>query len=190
MKSFISLLFIAISITVFFVMIKPKYNSLQELRTQVATANANLDTAAKLAKSRDELIATYQGIAKADLDNIKTLLPDSVDNIRLIIQINSLATKNNLSLLRNVEYQTEQTATAQVPQDPSIAQRPYGEFTISFQTTGQYKNFLAFISDLEQNLRLVDVTKVDFVPVEQGVQQSAGTSLSYKVTLQTYWLKQ
>jgi Tfp pilus assembly protein PilO len=188
MKSFIALLFIAISITVFFVMVKPKYNSLQGLRTQVATANANLETAAKLAKERDQLIATYQGISKTDLDNLKTLLPDSVDNIRLIIQINSLATKNNLSLLRSVEYQTEQIT--QTSQDPSVAVRPYGEFTISFQTSGQYKNFLAFISDLEQNLRLVDVTRVDFVPAEQGVQQSAGTSLSYKVTLQTYWLKQ
>lgn len=188
MKSFISLLFIAISITVFFVMVKPKYTALQDLRTQVAAANANLDTAAKLAQSRDQLIATYQGISKADLDNLKTLLPDSVDNIRLIIQINSLATKNNLSLLRNVDYQTEQITPT--TQDPMIVQRPYGEFVMSFQTTGQYKNFLAFISDLEQNLRLVDVTKVEFAPVEQGVQQSAGTSLSYKVTLQTYWLKQ
>lgn len=188
MKSFLSLLFIAVSITVLFVMVKPKYESLQDLRQEVASANVNLDTAAKLAKSRDELIATYQGISKADLDNLKILLPDSVDNIRLIIQINSLATKNNLSLLRNVDYQTEQTT--QAPQDPQIVQKPYGEFTISFQTTGQYKNFLAFISDLEQNLRLVDVVKVDFAPAEQGVQQTAGTSLAYKVTLQTYWLKQ
>lgn len=189
MKSFISLLFIAVSITVFFVMVKPKYQSLQNLRTSVATANANLETATKLAKSRDELFARYQGISKENLDNLKTLLPDSVDNIRLIIQINSLATKNNLSLLRNVDYQTEQQATT-ANQDPQAIQKQYGEFTLSFQTSGQYKNFLAFISDLEQNLRLVDVVKVDFSPADQGVQQNAGTSLSYKVTLQTYWLKQ
>ena len=188
MKSFFALLFITASITVFFVMVKPKYENLQTLRAEVAAANANLDTAAKLTKSRDELLARYQAISKTDLDNLKTLLPDSVDNIRLIIQINSLATKNNLSLLRNVDYQAEQIAST--TQDPTAAARPYGEFTISFQTSGQYKNFLAFISDLEQNLRLVDVTKVEFAPVEQGVQQSAGTSLSYKVTLQTYWLKQ
>jgi Tfp pilus assembly protein PilO len=188
MKSFLSLLFIAVSIVVFFVMVKPKYESLQDLRTSVATANANLDTAAKLTKSRDDLMARYQKITKEDLDNLKTLLPDSVNNIRLIIQINSLATKNNLSLLRNVDYQTEEVATKN--QDPQAVQKPYGEFTMSFQTTGQYKNFLAFISDLEQNLRLVDVVRVDLTPADQGVQQNAGSSFSYKVTLQTYWLKQ
>ena len=188
MKSFLALLFIAVSLVVFFVMIRPQYQSLQTTREAVATAHANLATASKLAQSRDELIAKYQAISKADLDNLKILLPDSVNNIRLIIQINSLATKNGLSLLRNVDYQADQTATP--APDPQAVQKPYGEFVISFQTTGQYKNFLAFISDLEQNLRLVDVTKVEFAPADQGVLQSAGTSLSYKVTLKTYWLKQ
>ncbi len=189
MKSFFALLFIALSITVFFVMIKPEYQKLQETRKEVAAAQANLETAAKLAKERDELIAKYQGISKADLDNIKTLLPDSVDNIRLIIQINSLATKNSLSILRNVDYQAE-TPGATATQTPGDAQRPYGEFVMSFQTSGQYKNFLTFLSDLEQNLRLVDVTKVEFAPADQGTAQSVATSLSYKVTLKTYWLKQ
>lgn len=186
MKTIISLLFISASLVVFFMMVVPKYQSLQTLQTQVASAAANLETATKLTKSRDELFARYQGISKVDLDNLKTLLPNSVDNIRLIIQINSLATKNNLSLLRNVDYQTQKTVSE--AQDPQVAQRPYGEFSMSFQTSGQYKNFLTFLSDLEQNLRLVDVVKVEFVPNDQTGTQN--TNLSYKVTLQTYWLKQ
>ncbi len=191
MKYFFALLLIAVSITVFVVVIKPQYNELQSTREAVALANANLETASKLAESRDALIATYNSISKTDLDNLRTLLPDSVDNIRLIIQINSLATKNGLSLLRNVDYQTSQEATAATTvQNPEASNKPYGEFSISFQTTGQYKNFLAFLSDLEQNLRLVDVTRIEFAPADQGVQQSAATSLTYKVTLKTYWLKQ
>ncbi len=190
MKSFLSLLFIAVCVTVFVVVIRPEYATLQATREAVSIANTNLQTASNLAKSRDELIATYNSISKTDLDNLKTLLPDNVDNIRLIIQINSLATKNGLSLLRNVDYQTDQDAAAATAlQNPNAAKVPYGEFAISFQTTGQYKNFLAFISDLEQNLRLVDVTKVDFIPTDTSAQ-SAAVSMTYKVTLKTYWLKQ
>ncbi len=191
MKYFLSLLFIAVSITVFVVIIKPDYNKLQVTRQAVDLANTNLQTASNLAKSRDELITKYNSISKNDLDNLKILLPDSVDNIRLIIQVNSLATKNGLSLLRNVDYQTDQQAIAATTlQDPSASKLPYGEFSISFQTTGQYKNFLAFISDLEQNLRLVDVVKVDFVPSDAATAQSSAISMTYKVTLKTYWLKQ
>ncbi len=145
----------------------------------------------KLAASRDELIAKYNSIPKTDLDNLKILLPDSVDNIRLIIQINSLATKNGLSLLRSVEYQPVQPNPSTDPNvNPEMDTNPFGEFVISFQTSGQYKNFLTFLSDLEQNLRLVDVIKVEFMPADQGVQQNSASSLSYKVTLKTYWLKQ
>ncbi len=190
MKYFFSLLLIAVSITTFIVLIKPEYDTLQENRQALATAQANLETAAKLARSRDELLLRYNSISKTDLDNLKTLLPDSVDNIRLIIQIDSLAKKNGLSSLRNVDYQTDQGASTTGVQDPAAPKRPYGEFVISFQISGQYKNFLAFLSDLEQNLRLVDVTNIEFAPANQGVQQSAATSMAYKVTLKTYWLKQ
>jgi Tfp pilus assembly protein PilO len=186
MKYFLSLLFITVSVVVFVVVIRPDYAVLQQTREAVMLANDNLETASKLATSRDELIAKYQSISKENLDSLKTFLPDSVDNIRLIIQINSLATKNNLSLLRNVDYQADQTDAAQ---DPNAAPEASGEFVMSFQTSGQYKNFLAFISDLEHDLRLVDVIKVDLTPADQGVQQSAASSMTYKVTVKTYWLR-
>lgn len=187
MKSFFSLLLIAASIGVFVMFIKPRYDSLQTLRTSVSAAHANLETAAKLTESREALIASYNSISKNDLDNIQTLLPDAVNNIRLIIQINSLATKNGLSLLRNVDYQTEQSTP---PSTSADAARPYGEFVISFQTAGQYQNFLAFLADLEKNLRLVDVTKVEFVTNESPTVQNPASSMLYKITLKTYWLKQ
>ncbi len=183
MKSLFSLILIIASVAVFVVLIRPKYESLQQARLEVASSASNLETASKVAESREALINTYNSISKSDLDNLKALFPDSVNNIRLIIQINSLATKNGLSLLRNVDYQTDQQATT-----PDTAKRPYGEFSISFQTTGQYKNFLTFLADLERNLRLVDVTSVEFSGIE-GPQALAG-SITYKVTLKTYWLKQ
>jgi Tfp pilus assembly protein PilO len=95
-----------------------------------------------------------------------------------------------MSSLRGVEYETVK-ADQQVKSDSAstqVAQKPYGEFTLSFTTTGQYKNFLSFISDLEQNLRLVDISAVEF-KLSEGAERGVGDSLSYKVTLKTYWLK-
>ncbi len=181
------------------VVILPKYNVAKTDKAEIAVYQQNLVTANELQQSRDTLITQYNNIPKADLDNIKTLLPDSVDNIRLIIQLDSLATKNALSSLRSVDYNPDQvpaaagaqtTAAARASSDPAAAQRPYGEFVISFQTTGQYANFLSFLSDLEQNLRLVDVTNIEFTPATATGTQTAATGLTYKVTLKTYWLKQ
>lgn len=196
MRYIFLLLLIAASVGVFITVIIPRYHDIQADRALITTYQANLQTATQLQQSRNALIAQYNNIPKEDLDNIKTLLPDSVDNIRLIIQLDSLATKNGLSSLRNVDYNPDQTTdtggagdTARTT-DATVAQKPYGEFVITFQTSGQYSNFLSFISDLEENLRLVDVTNVEFTPVTSSGAQTAASGITYKVTLKTYWLKQ
>lgn len=192
MRYIFLLLLIAASVGVFITFVKPRYQEIQKVRQEVAASDENLNTADKLQQSRVALIAKYNSIPKVDLDNLKILLPDSVDNIRLIIQINSLANKNGLSVLKNVDYKSDQdTTSTDQASSPESAKRPYGEFTVSFQTTGQYKNFLTFLSDLEQNLRLVDVVSVDFSSNDSSNsgQQGISSILTYKITLKTYWLK-
>lgn len=201
MRYILLLIIIGASLAAFFMVVKPRYDKLQAVKNEVSTYDESLETAEQLKISREELIAKYNSIPKSDLDNIKTLLPDSVDNIRLIIQLDSLATKNGLSILRNVDYKSDALVAASSGSPDAAAtdmsgiesaRRPYGELTVSFQTQGQYANFLAFLSDLEQNLRLVDVTAVDFtVASSDGSSgQALASNLSYKVTLKTYWLKQ
>ncbi len=194
MRYIFSLLIIIVCIGTFFLVIKPRYDNLKDTRNQVSSYNNSLDTADQLRISRDELVAKYNNIPKADLDSLKILLPDSVDNIRLIIQLDSLATKNNMSTLRNVEYSSESETSSSTSSDSATigSNIPYGEFTASFQTSGTYQNFLAFLADLEQNLRIVDITSVDFGGTEGsagGDGQSMGDVLSFKINLKTYWLK-
>ncbi len=181
------LLLIAAAIAVFSIFVIPRYRVVQTMRADVASYNTRLATAQRLKLSREDLIARYNSIPKADLDNLKTLLPDSVDNIRLIIQLDALATKNGLSSLRNVQYDSTKGDQTKADQAPG-AQRPYGDFQISFETSGQYKNFLSFISDLEQNLRLVDISSVNFAQIANP-DKALADSIKYTVVLKTYWLK-
>jgi Tfp pilus assembly protein PilO len=197
MRYIFLLLLIVASVGVFIGFVLPRYHAAQATQATVSSYNANLATATQLEQSRQALITQYNNIPKADLDNIQTLLPDAVNNIRLIIELDALATKNGLSSLRSVDYDPSQIPTAgtsvpAVATDTTTTQLPYKEFDISFQTTGQYSNFLSFLSDLEQNLRLVDVTEIDFLPPVSatGAAPTPASGLSYKVILKTYWLKQ
>lgn len=188
MRSIFLLILIALSIGAFIWYVKPQYQAAKQNQAQIANFSSNLDTAEKLKTSREELIAKYNDIPKSDLDNLKVLLPDSVDNIRLIIQIDSLAIRNGLSTVRNVNYQVQNNDDGTLKGKTSSG--PYEEFTISFETSGQYQNFLSFLTDLEANLRIIDITKIEFSPQSTSAQgQSPATSMSYKITLKTYWLK-
>lgn len=173
----------------------PLWRQAQTLNTTIATGSERLATADSLGKSRADLISKYNSIPKADLDNLMVLLPDNVNNIRLIIQVDSLATKNGLSVLQNVAYTTRDSAadTAKSVGKVGAARPPYEPFTISFETIGTYKNFLSFIADIEKNLRLLDIQQVDFTPVPAANTKdtpSANGLISYKVKVSTYWLRQ
>ena len=178
-------------------LIIPKYQDVQAVQADIASYNASLATATKLKQSRDVLVSKYNSISKADLDNVQKLLPDSVNNIKLIIQIDSLATKNGLTSLSSVDYNSDTTSAAASADASAGASgkkgSSYGEFTMTFSTSGQYKNFLSFLSDIEQNLRIVDITSISFsgasVSGGQGQQDPMASKLSYKVTIKTYWLK-
>lgn len=187
MKYLFLLIVIAASIGTFVVLINPEFQKISGLRSDVALYQERLQTAQQLQASREQLIATYNSIQKTDLDNLKTLLPDSVDNIRLIIQLNALALQNSLSTVRDVQYDPKSTNPNATPTSPEDAASPYGTFQIVFTTSGQYKNFLAFLSDMEQNLRMVDVVSVDFTPTDKTTSVD---NQQYKVLLKTYWLKQ
>lgn len=89
MRQLFLLIIIAVSIGAFVTLVVPRYKQVQAMRADVASFDGRLATAEKLKQSREELIARYNSIPKADLDNLKVLLPDSVDNIRLIIQLDS-----------------------------------------------------------------------------------------------------
>jgi hypothetical protein len=195
MRYFTLIIFIVLTVGFASLYTLPLWHQAQALSTTIAIGNDRLATADSLGKSRADLIGKYNSIPKADLDNLITLLPDNVHNIRLIIQIDSLATKNGLSVLQNVSYATHDTTT----DDPKAVAKanqtkpPYEPFTISFDTIGTYKNFLSFVSDLEKNLRLLDVTQVDFTPVPSQNPKDAPNAnglISYKVKITTYWLRQ
>lgn len=189
MRYIFLIILIALSLGTLFFYVKPRYDATREIRGQIAAYSENLDTVEKLRTSREELITRYNAISKSNLDSLKALLPDSVDNIRLIIQIDSLASRNGLSTVRNVEYQVDQDASSSsAVQSREASSKPYSEFVISFQTTGQYKNFLSFISDLEENLRLVDVTRIEFRPMSEATALTG--NMIYTVTIKTYWLRQ
>ena len=64
-------------------MINPRFQEINQARQDIAIYRERLDTAEKLKASREQLIAAYNSIQKSDLDSLKALLPDTVDNIEV-----------------------------------------------------------------------------------------------------------
>jgi Tfp pilus assembly protein PilO len=193
-----SIILVGIAVAVFLTFTSPLYNDISALRAQVASYNEALDNSKALENERDKLTKKYNSLNPDNLVRLVKLLPNNVDNIRLILEIEKIATPYGMAL-KDVKYSTDNPDT--VAEKTPVAgvkgggvatalRKDYGTWNLGFTVQGTYNNFVNFLKDLEKNLRIVDITSVDFSS-KGGVGASPSLSEIYKYDLQikTYWLK-
>jgi len=99
------IILIGISITVFFAFFNPIYNNIGKLRAQVASYDEALKNSKKLENERDKLTAKKNAIDAENLAKLQKLLPENIDNIRLILEIEKVALPYDM-VLKNVKFNT------------------------------------------------------------------------------------
>lgn len=190
-----SLILLGISIAGFFMFISPTYEEVKVLKEKIASYNSALDNAKALENERDKLTAKENAISDENKEKLKKLLPDNVDNIRLILEIEKIAQPYGMSI-RNIQYDSAETT----PKKPGSAmpggaegdsaRQEYGIWNLRFSTQSTYNNFLNFVKDLESNLRIVDISSIKFIANEGGgMNPNLAEAYKYDFSIKTYWLK-
>ncbi len=143
--------------------------------------NTALSNSQKLQDASRALVDQYNSLAPADIAAVDTLLPDHIDNVQLVIDINSIADQYGMTI-KNIKITTQDQVSP--TGRPVIKTSTTGEQAalISFNVTGSYNQLRNFLTDLARSLRLVDVTGLSFVASDQDLYQ-------FNVELKTYWLE-
>ncbi|MCI0619679.1 type 4a pilus biogenesis protein PilO [Candidatus Wolfebacteria bacterium] len=158
--------------------INPTYADVRTLRTEEAQYDAALTRSQELIAVRDALLTTYNAFPTRELERLQRMLPDHVDNVRLILDIDNIAAQYGMAL-QNISIGEAASRGGDIGADTS----PTGAITLSFTVRAPYDSFQNFLMDLEDSLRIVDVTELSFATADE-------TGLTgYTVTLRTYWLK-
>ena len=185
MKLFLPVSFLIIAGVIFFWYINPTYAEVQTLLTKESQYDEALSKARELQDIRDQLLARYNTFSKEELDRLQKLLPDHVDNVRLILDLDSMASRYGMRV-RNVIIDTAGTtpAGAGIANTQAIgpSNQNYESVVITFSVSGSYDTFRQYLADLEKSLRLGDVIGVTFTPNDTGIYD-------FSVNLKTYWLK-
>lgn len=177
-------IFIVISIAIFFGFTNPRYQGVKVIRDEVARYDEALDRAKDLTALRDELNAKYSSFSPDEIDSLNTLLPDTIDTVRLIIDVNNIADRHNLTLLNisvagGPDQNKNQNSGAIGPSG-----NDYGTIELSFNVSTTYDQFKTFLSDLERSMRLIDVKNISFGAAAEGTGLT-----TYSVQAETYWLR-
>src|ERR1700739_101921 len=163
MRNIFSIIFLAGAIAVFFLYTSPAYDGTQALAAQNAQYNAALDKATQLQEIKQNLLSKYNSFDPNAINRLTTMLPDQVDNIRLILDLDTLAGTYGMSV-RNVDISPPDTESGSVVSSIASAAQPYDSLTIQFSTRGTYEQFTQFLTALESSLRLVDLVTLTVSP--------------------------
>lgn len=192
-KSIIALILFVASGALFFMYTQPQYDQVKASEAQITSYDAALEKATELQQLKQTLLQRYNSFNPNDLDRLQKLLPDHVDNIALMMDMDNLANHYNM-VLENVQVNAptsdaNQTSVGVIGEG---GRQKYDSLTISFSTEGTYQSFITFLKGLESSLRIVDMVSLTLTPVQQGIATMASSSApvySYSITIRTYWLK-
>ncbi|MBI2030213.1 type 4a pilus biogenesis protein PilO [Candidatus Kaiserbacteria bacterium] len=189
-RGLLAIVFLGLAGAIFFLYTKPSYDTITEQQTKIAQYDQALDKAAQLQQLKQALLSRYNAFDPNDVDRLQKMLPDHVDNIGLILDLNSLASQHGMSL-ENVDVtNTGSAATDSTSASATIGsnQQDYESLTLRFTTHSTYPNFETFMRNLEASLRIVDLVSLS-ITTGGGSGVGGATLYQYQVTIKTYWLK-
>ncbi len=183
MRSIFPYIFIALSIGLFLVFVRPMYNDIKLLRDDITAYNLALAHSTDLQKVRDDLASKYSNITPANKERLSHFLPNSVDNIQLMLELEKIASLHGMTL-KNITF-----APPSSSEDTSLGDT-YGTFDLQFRTQASYETFSLFLKDLEHNLRQIDVKGISFSASDASKQIGLEQNVyEYSLKIKTYWLK-
>lgn len=184
MNRVLPLVALSAAVGIFFAYVNPTWSrQIAAAKDAIALDDSALAAAEEYAARQNELAAERANIDPESLERITTLLPDSVDNVGLILDVNALAARSGISLA-NIDVATADGGAKSGAQGalPVITANPIGSINLSLTALGTFSSFQTFMSGIERSARLLDIQDIVVKGSDTGVY-------TYQITLRLYWLR-
>lgn len=178
-----------VAVAIFFIYVSPAWTgSIAETKAAIARDDQTLAAASQYTKQQNALATARGAIDPANLDRLAAFLPDSVDNVGLILDLNALAARSGLSLA-NIDVVANDSGAAKNAVDmaasgglPGAVTDPVGSVNLSLAAVGTFSALQTFLGGIERSARLLDVQDIVVKGSDTGVY-------TYQMTLRLYWLR-
>ena len=181
-KFLLSIILIAAAIYVFFGPTKGRLADATPLKAERADLEEALENVKKIQAKREALSGQYNSFQGNHLDRLEKMLPGHVDNVRLAIDINKMASDVGMSLkdidIRALSGENSTRARNQISEATTVGGLSYLDFR--FVVSGPYEGMKILMSDLARSIRIVDITELEFTSQDVNL-------FDFNVGLRTYW---
>ena len=185
MQFILPIILIAISGGLFLTWIDPTYSEIRVLQAERERYDETIEKTAEIREFRQQVQARYNNISEENLIRLERLLPDHIDNIQLILDIDNVAAQNGMSIQDiRIEGNESQAEADTINSIETGATELVGSIGFRFSVVTTYDNFKRFFDDLSNSLRVVDITSLGISAI-----QDENDFYRFDVGIKTYWLK-
>ncbi|HVW71624.1 MAG TPA: hypothetical protein VHB93_00540 [Candidatus Paceibacterota bacterium] len=187
MNRLLPFIFILLALALFFGYVRPTWDGeIAQAKNDIANYDSALAAASNFSDNEAKLEQERAGIPSDQIDRLAVFLPDSVDNVQLILDLNALAQRSGVVLSNFTTAASANSGTTDGTNDtPDQGGHSTGpivdSLTVSVSATGTYDAFRTFLASAEQSLRPLDVTQLSVTDSDTGVY-------TYQVSFKIYWL--
>lgn len=168
-----------IAVGIFFVYVSPTWSgSIADAKTAISADEDALKAANDYTTRVKELTDQKSSIDQESISRLATFLPDTVDNVGLILDLNTLAARSGVSL-SNIDVAVPSASTVT---KPGAVQNPVSSVDLKLSAVGTYTAFQSFMAGIEKSARLLDIKDLAVKGSDTGVY-------SYDMTIRLYWLR-
>ena len=172
-----------VALAILFGYVRPTMNgSIAQAKSSIAFDDQALAAAAQYQSQQTSLASARDQIDPQSLEKLAQFLPDSVDNVGLILDLNSLASRSGLSLSSIDVMSASGPGGTQSQPVTGPAQDPVGTLSLSISAAGTFSALQNFLLGIERSARLLDVEDLVVRGSDTGVY-------NYSMTLKLYWLR-
>ncbi|PCI30051.1 hypothetical protein COB52_01925 [Candidatus Kaiserbacteria bacterium] len=184
-KTVLSVIFLIVSVLTFVYYVGPTYDNVQNSQDTVAQYDEALSKTREIQELKSSLLSRYNLFTQSDVERLQKMLPDHVDNVRLVLDMDGIASKYGIRIQSvSVEEPRQEAEDGAVLNGGDTQNLPYKSLTLQFEVISTYDEFVLLLKDLESSLRVVDLVSLNISPLSAEIQDN----YTFNVSLMTYWL--
>ncbi|HVC20764.1 MAG TPA: type 4a pilus biogenesis protein PilO [Vicinamibacterales bacterium] len=149
----------------------PAEADLHSRRTELVSLQADINTGLANARRLPQFRARVQ-VLQAQLNDLKTILPEQKDVADLLRRMQALAVESNLTI-RGFKP------------EPTVTKALHVEWPISLQLDGSYNNLAVFFDRISRFPRIIDVSDID---IRAKPKQEPGSTITASCKATTFVL--
>ena len=179
MNRILPVVLIVAALALVFGYVRPTYDgSITAKQEKSKSYDAALAAAQSFSQKEAALVAAKNALPADALARLEAYLPDGVNNVALILDLNALAARSGLALSN---FDVVSSGAASTPSALANVS-PVDSVDLSLTATGSYGALQSFLRGAEQSLRLLDLTSLSLADSPTGVY-------TYQMVFRIYWLR-